>query len=154
MRIGNKAILPLPPSLSQCLRPAVRPRAFTQRSAVRVLWRLTRFEAVDGDALYRGVREVDWHRFIGPEGSLVVDAQASRSALEHTMFLAQRTNGPVRKLEVTLGGEVATKDAGYIALSVLVGVLNQSELGVNRVKNGFEMRPSDANCTVNLGHTA
>lgn len=48
-------------------------------------------------------------------------------------FLAQRTKGPVRKLEVTLGGELATKDAGYLALSVLVGVLNQSELGVNRV---------------------
>lgn len=48
-------------------------------------------------------------------------------------FLAQRTNGPVRKLEVTLGGEIATQDASYLALSVLVGVLNQSELGVNRV---------------------
>lgn len=48
-------------------------------------------------------------------------------------FLAQRTNGPVRKLEVTLGGEIATKDASYLSLSVLVGVLNQSELGVNRV---------------------
>jgi len=48
-------------------------------------------------------------------------------------FLAQRTNGPVRKLEVTLGGEIAKQDANFIALSVLVGVLNQSELGVNRV---------------------
>jgi D-3-phosphoglycerate dehydrogenase / 2-oxoglutarate reductase len=48
-------------------------------------------------------------------------------------FLAQRTSGPVRKLEVTLGGEIAKQDANFIALSVLVGVLNQSELGVNRV---------------------
>ncbi len=48
-------------------------------------------------------------------------------------FLAQRTKGPVRKLEVTVGGELAGTDPDYLALSVLVGVLNQSELGVNRV---------------------
>ncbi|MCA8980815.1 MAG: phosphoglycerate dehydrogenase [Planctomycetes bacterium] len=48
-------------------------------------------------------------------------------------FLSQRTGGPVRKLEVTLGGEIASKDASYLSLSVLVGILNQSELGVNRV---------------------
>lgn len=48
-------------------------------------------------------------------------------------FLAQRTKGPVRKLEVTVGGELSGTDPDYLALSVLVGALNQSELGVNRV---------------------
>ena len=69
-----------------------------------------------------------------------VDSQTLRAIAPYVIlaekigaFLAQRCGGPVRKLEVTLGGEIAELDEGYLALSVLVGVLNQTELGVNRV---------------------
>lgn len=65
------------------------------RTGVRVLWRLARFEARDADALYRGVQAIEWSRFLGPEGTLVVDAQSTGSALEHTQFVAQRTKDAI-----------------------------------------------------------
>ena len=59
------------------------------RTAVRVLMRVARFQARDADALRAGVGAVDWRRFLGPEGSLAVQASASHSALDHTLFIAQ-----------------------------------------------------------------
>jgi len=51
-------------------------------------------------------------------------------------FLGQRMERAVQKLEVTLCGEIARQtrqDEGYVALSILVGLLRNSELGVNYV---------------------
>jgi 23S rRNA G2445 N2-methylase RlmL len=38
---------------------------------------------------------VEWGRFIRAEGTLVVDAQASQSALDHTLFVAQRVKDAI-----------------------------------------------------------
>jgi putative N6-adenine-specific DNA methylase len=65
------------------------------RTAVRVLLRVARFEARDGDQLYRGAQSVDWSRFLRPDGSFVVDAQATESALDHTLFVAQRVKDAI-----------------------------------------------------------
>ncbi|MBK7876753.1 MAG: RNA methyltransferase [Planctomycetes bacterium] len=65
------------------------------RTAVRVLWRQARFQAADTDALYAGAGTIDWSRFLAPEGSLRVDAQASESALEHTLFVEQRVKDAI-----------------------------------------------------------
>ncbi|MBI5364791.1 MAG: RNA methyltransferase [Planctomycetes bacterium] len=65
------------------------------RTAVRVLWRQTRFQATDTDLLYRGAQSVDWSRFLRPEGTLRVDAQSKESTLEHTLFVAQRVKDAV-----------------------------------------------------------
>jgi 23S rRNA G2445 N2-methylase RlmL len=65
------------------------------RTAVRVLRRVARFEARDADQLYRGVRSVDWTRFLAPEGSLRVDAQSRESALDHTLFVTQRVKDAI-----------------------------------------------------------
>lgn len=48
-------------------------------------------------------------------------------------FLAQRMERPIRKLEVTLCGDVAHKASEYLALSVLVGALRATDEGVNYV---------------------
>lgn len=49
-------------------------------------------------------------------------------------FLAQRLREPIRKLELTVAGDVAQHDVEPIRLAVLVGVLRQSlETGVNFV---------------------
>jgi len=61
------------------------------RTAVRVLMQVARFPSPDGEALYAGVREVDWSRFLLPEGNLVVDAHSNQSLLDHTRFIEQRT---------------------------------------------------------------
>lgn len=65
------------------------------RTAVRVLLRVSRFEARDADQLYRAVQEIDWSRFLGASGSFVVDAQSSESALDHTLFIEQRVKDAV-----------------------------------------------------------
>ena len=65
------------------------------RTAVRILLRLGQFPAADADALYGGVRAIDWRRFVRGDGTLSVDAQASRSALDHTMFVAQRAKDAI-----------------------------------------------------------
>ncbi len=65
------------------------------RSAIRVLERVTRFEARDADELYAGAREVAWERFLAPTGSLVVDARSNRSLLDHTQFVEQRVKDAI-----------------------------------------------------------
>ncbi len=59
------------------------------RLASRVLLPLRTFAAADQDALYRGVRDIDWSEHLGVEGSLAVDAVISRSAIQHSRYAAQ-----------------------------------------------------------------
>ena len=74
------------------------------RTAIRVLRRLTRFASPDADHLYDGVRELPWERWLSPGGSLVVDAQSNESALDHTLFVQQRTKDAiVDRLKATRG---------------------------------------------------
>jgi putative N6-adenine-specific DNA methylase len=65
------------------------------RTAVRVLMRVARFQAADGDALLAGAREVAWERFLAPEGSLAVQAHARESALDHSLFVEQRVKDAI-----------------------------------------------------------
>lgn len=65
------------------------------RTAIRVLARITRFEAADEDALYRGTRDVDWSRFVAPDGSLWIDARVRDSRLTHSQFVAQRVKDAI-----------------------------------------------------------
>lgn len=68
-----------------------------------------------------------------PAGALEKVAPYVLLAEKMGSFLAQRMEHPVRKLEVTLCGEIARQDAGYVPLSVLVGLLRTSYVGVNYV---------------------
>ena len=65
------------------------------RTAVRVLMRVARFRAADADELYAGAQGVDWARFVRPDGTLVVDAHSKHSALDHTLFIAQRVKDAI-----------------------------------------------------------
>lgn len=65
------------------------------RTAVRVLWKIARFEARDDTELYRGVQALDWGAYLRPEGTLRVDAHSRESALEHTLFVEQRTKDAI-----------------------------------------------------------
>jgi 23S rRNA G2445 N2-methylase RlmL len=76
------------------LRDAMRVNLWL-RTAVRVLMRVARFRAADADELYAGAREVDWSRFVAANGTLVVDAHSSQSALDHTLFVAQRVKDAI-----------------------------------------------------------
>lgn len=65
------------------------------RTAVRVLLRLTRFQAAAADELYRGAAALDWSRFLEPEDSLVVAAHSNESVLDHTLFVEQRVKDAI-----------------------------------------------------------
>lgn len=64
-------------------------------SAIRVLLRLERFEAVDGDELYRGVQKIDWSRWLVPDATFVIDAQTKESKLDHSQFVAHRVKDAI-----------------------------------------------------------
>jgi 23S rRNA (guanine2445-N2)-methyltransferase / 23S rRNA (guanine2069-N7)-methyltransferase len=65
------------------------------RTAVRVLRRESRFDAVSESALDEGVGAVDWSAFVQPGGTLWVDAQTRESALDHSRYLQQRVKDTI-----------------------------------------------------------
>jgi 23S rRNA G2445 N2-methylase RlmL len=66
------------------------------RTAVRVLERITRFEARDADELHEGALRVDWTEYLREGGSLRVDAHTGESsALDHSLFVEQRVKDAV-----------------------------------------------------------
>lgn len=66
------------------------------RVAVRVLAQLTTFEANDADSLYRGVRTVDWTRWLTLRSTLAVHATVRDApALTHSGFAALKVKDAV-----------------------------------------------------------
>ena len=65
------------------------------RLASRVHWPLAEFDCPDENALYEGVRAVDWSEHIAPEGTLAVDAHVSGSVLTHERYAAQRVKDAI-----------------------------------------------------------
>jgi 23S rRNA (guanine2445-N2)-methyltransferase / 23S rRNA (guanine2069-N7)-methyltransferase len=60
------------------------------RLALRVLWQVARFPIADAQALYDGVREIDWSTHMGPSDTLIVDFSGAVPGVTHTQFGAQR----------------------------------------------------------------
>lgn len=65
------------------------------RTASRIVLRIGTFPAPDPDALYAGVRSVDWARHLDVDGTLAVDFTSSRSAITHTGFGALKTKDAI-----------------------------------------------------------
>jgi 23S rRNA (guanine2445-N2)-methyltransferase / 23S rRNA (guanine2069-N7)-methyltransferase len=65
------------------------------RLGLRVLWQLARFSAADADALYAGVRGIDWGAHLDAAGTLVVDFSGAVPGITHTQFGAQRVKDAV-----------------------------------------------------------
>jgi 23S rRNA (guanine2445-N2)-methyltransferase / 23S rRNA (guanine2069-N7)-methyltransferase len=65
------------------------------RVANRVLLELAEFPAPTPEALYDGVRAVDWREHLGVDGTLAVDATSTRSAITHTQFAALKTKDAI-----------------------------------------------------------
>jgi putative N6-adenine-specific DNA methylase len=65
------------------------------RIAVRVLLQLSSFEAKDGEALYAGVRAIDWSPLLTTRHTLAVKASCKSSHLTHTQFIAQKTKDAI-----------------------------------------------------------
>jgi putative N6-adenine-specific DNA methylase len=74
------------------------------RTAIRVLYRLSTFEAPSDEALYAGVAAVDWTPFLTARHTLAVRAVCHSSRLTHSQFIAQKTkDAVVDQLRARLG---------------------------------------------------
>jgi 23S rRNA (guanine2445-N2)-methyltransferase / 23S rRNA (guanine2069-N7)-methyltransferase len=65
------------------------------RVANRVLLPVAEFPAPTPEALYDGVRSVDWSAHLGADGTLAVDCTSSRSAITHTQFAALKVKDAI-----------------------------------------------------------
>jgi len=88
------------------------------RTAIRVLSRVGRFQARDADELYRGAMKVDWSRFLGPESTIAVRGQTRDSALDHTLFVAQRVKDAVCDQERERTGQRPSVDKSSPTLRI------------------------------------
>jgi putative N6-adenine-specific DNA methylase len=68
---------------------------YESRIAVRVQTPLATFEAPTGDALYEGVRSVDWSPWLTERHTLAISASCRSGALTHTQFIAQRSKDAI-----------------------------------------------------------
>ncbi|MBX3700588.1 MAG: bifunctional 23S rRNA (guanine(2069)-N(7))-methyltransferase RlmK/23S rRNA (guanine(2445)-N(2))-methyltransferase RlmL [Dokdonella sp.] len=65
------------------------------RLASRVLLLLADFEAADAEALYAGVRAIDWEQHLAVDGSFAVDAVGGGDALRNSQFVALRSKDAI-----------------------------------------------------------
>lgn len=65
------------------------------RLANRVLLPIREFSAEDEQALYDGVRGIDWSTHLGPENTLAVDFTGVRARITHSRFAEQRVKDAV-----------------------------------------------------------
>lgn len=65
------------------------------RLANRILWPLTRFQAPTVEALYEGVRAIDWRAYLDTDTRFAVDFASHRSAIRHTLFGAQKVKDAI-----------------------------------------------------------
>ena len=83
------------------------------RTAMRVLAPLATFPCSDAQALYEGVRAIDWTPWLSVKTTLAVDATGTAPGLNHTGFVALKSkDGIVDSLRDALGGrpDVDTRD--------------------------------------------
>ena len=65
------------------------------RVANRVLLAVAEFPAATPEALYDGVRAVDWSEHLGVDGTLAVACTSGRSAITHTQFASLKVKDAV-----------------------------------------------------------
>ncbi|VBB45181.1 Ribosomal RNA large subunit methyltransferase K/L (Includes: 23S rRNA m2G2445 methyltransferase; 23S rRNA m7G2069 methyltransferase) [uncultured Desulfatiglans sp.] len=58
------------------------------RLANRVLMPITSFPAASPEALYEGIRTIDWSQHLGPSDTLAVDCKIEQSAITHSRYAA------------------------------------------------------------------
>ncbi|MFS8069454.1 MAG: THUMP domain-containing class I SAM-dependent RNA methyltransferase [Byssovorax sp.] len=65
------------------------------RTAMRVLYRLETFPAPLGNALYEGIKAIDWSPYLTAQHTLAVRAVCRDSRITHSQFVAQKTKDAV-----------------------------------------------------------
>jgi 23S rRNA (guanine2445-N2)-methyltransferase / 23S rRNA (guanine2069-N7)-methyltransferase len=65
------------------------------RTASRVLMPLATFPVSSADALYDGVKQIDWASHLGPRGTLAVEFAGASAGITHTHFGALKTKDAI-----------------------------------------------------------
>ena len=77
------------------------PRALAYRACLwsrlanRVLWPLAQLDAVDGDSLYRNMREIEWGRLFTSRETISIDFSGENHNIRNTQFGAQRSKDAI-----------------------------------------------------------
>ena len=96
IRLGTPQVRPLAGQVSFGGELADAYRAcLWSRLASRVLLVLARVDARDSDALYEGLRALEWEGHIAPGASFVVDAHGTNAQLRNTQFVALRAKDAI-----------------------------------------------------------
>ncbi|MFK7991562.1 MAG: class I SAM-dependent RNA methyltransferase [Sandaracinaceae bacterium] len=74
------------------------------RVGIRVMRQIASFPCPEGDALYEGVRDIEWERWLTIDRTLSVSAVSKHPTLNHTQFIAQRTKDGVVDRQRKRGG--------------------------------------------------
>ncbi|HEY3452242.1 MAG TPA: bifunctional 23S rRNA (guanine(2069)-N(7))-methyltransferase RlmK/23S rRNA (guanine(2445)-N(2))-methyltransferase RlmL [Myxococcales bacterium] len=103
------------------------------RTASRILLHLAQFAAPSPEALYEGVKAIDWAEHLGPEGTLAVEFDSSDSAITHTHY-----------------GALKVKDAIVDQLRTPTGVRPNIDLSKPDVRVNVHLRKDEATVSLDL----
>lgn len=90
------------------------------RIAGRVLLQIAELSCPDERALYRGVNELTWERWLTPDRTVAVSAAARDSRLTHTKFIAQKTKDAIVDRQRRLSGARSDVDPADPDVAVFV----------------------------------
>lgn len=65
------------------------------RTALKIIVPIARFEAANEQALYDGMKQLPWEKFMDTDDSLMVEAVANSEVFTHTLFIAQKTKDAI-----------------------------------------------------------
>jgi putative N6-adenine-specific DNA methylase len=126
------------------------------RIGLRVHEPLGTFECQDAEALYEGVRAIDFAAFIDPQRTLAVRVAGTSETLTHTQFIAQRTKDAiVDQVRAKLGARPSV-DLESADLVVFVHLTQQTATlyvdysGSSLHAHGFRSQPGAAPLKENL----
>ena len=126
IRLGTPQVRPLAGQVSFGGELADAYRAcLWSRLASRVLLVLARVDARDSDALYEGLRALEWEGHIAPGASFVVDAHGTNAQLRNTQFVALRAKDAICDRVSAVRGARPVVDTARADVSVAVRLSGQ-----------------------------
>ena len=65
------------------------------RTALRILMPIHKFQAINEDALYKGVKSFNWHQYVNEKKSIAIDSVVSSPYFNHSKYVALKTKDAI-----------------------------------------------------------
>ncbi len=117
------------------------------RLASRVVLVVGRVDASSSDALYEGLRSLEWEQLIAPGATLAIDAHGTNNALRNTQFIALRAKDAIVDSLLARRGARPVVDVRNADLTVMVRVSRErATVGIDfsgepLFRRGYEQLP-------------